>query len=111
MSDFKSKLPNLKELGEMTGKLFKDIKTSVGEIIDDYKQKHPQASEAEKPAATTTEAKPTVTPQVTPEEKNQAINPEVQPEEDVGIIPEETKSDIPADIVEEKKEEEEEKKE
>ncbi len=44
MSDFKSKLPDLKELGEITGKLFKDIKTSVGEIIGTYKQKHAEAA-------------------------------------------------------------------
>ncbi len=40
MSDMKSKMPDLKELGQITSKLFKDIKTSVTEIIDDYKQKH-----------------------------------------------------------------------
>lgn len=38
MSDFKSKLPTLKELGSMTGKLFTDLKTSVTEIVDDYKK-------------------------------------------------------------------------
>ena len=41
MSDLKSKLPDLNELGSMAGKLYKDIKQSVVEIIDDYKQKHP----------------------------------------------------------------------
>jgi len=59
MSDFKSMLPDFKELGEMTGKLFKDIKNSVCEIVDDYKQKHPSdvktekedSSKKEKPAA------------------------------------------------------------
>jgi len=62
MSDFKSMLPDFKELGEMTGKLFKDIKNSVYEIVDDYKKKHPSdvkkeaegSSKKEKPA---TEAK------------------------------------------------------
>lgn len=39
MSDFKSKLPDLNELTSMTAKLFKGIKTSVSEIIQDYKQK------------------------------------------------------------------------
>lgn len=39
MSDFKSKLPDLKELGSMTSKLFKDVKQSVDEIINDYKKK------------------------------------------------------------------------
>lgn len=37
MSDIKSKFPDLKELASMTGKLYSDIKTSVGQIIDDYK--------------------------------------------------------------------------
>ncbi len=61
MSDFKSKLPDLKELGEITGKLFKDIKTSVTEIIDTYKQKH---AEPEKTAeAAQTEAKTTAEPE------------------------------------------------
>lgn len=43
MSDFKSKLPDLKEVAEITGKLFKDIKTSVSEIITNYKEKHAEA--------------------------------------------------------------------
>ncbi|HAT8178730.1 TPA: hypothetical protein JA361_04485 [Legionella pneumophila] len=42
MSDFKSKLPDLNELTSMTAKLFKGIKTSVSEIIQDYKQKRAQ---------------------------------------------------------------------
>ena len=39
MSDFKSKLPDFKELSSMTSKLYKGIKTSVEEIIKDYKEK------------------------------------------------------------------------
>ncbi len=50
MNDLKSKLPDLKELGEMTSKLFKDIKNSVSEIVDTYKQKHPQSEKAEAPS-------------------------------------------------------------
>lgn len=42
MSDLKSKLPDLKELSCMASKLFKDVKTSVSEIIDDYKKKREQ---------------------------------------------------------------------
>ena len=56
MSDLKSKLPDLKELGEITGKLFKDIKTSVSEIITNYKEKHPP--QAAKTEATTEKAEP-----------------------------------------------------
>lgn len=39
MSDKKSKLPDLSELSSMAGKLFKDVKSSVCEIIEDYKGK------------------------------------------------------------------------
>jgi hypothetical protein len=45
MGDFKSKLPDLKELGEISGKLFKDLKTSVSEIITTYQQKRPKGGE------------------------------------------------------------------
>ncbi|MDF1684332.1 MAG: hypothetical protein P1U36_06700 [Legionellaceae bacterium] len=44
MSDLKSKLPDLSELGGMAGKLFKDVKKSVCEIADDYKAKHKKAA-------------------------------------------------------------------
>lgn len=39
MNDFKSKMPDIKELGDMACKLFSGIKTSVGEIIKDYHDK------------------------------------------------------------------------
>ena len=51
MGDFKSKLPDLKEVMQITGKLFKDLKTSVGEIVSDYKQKHADTAETEKSEA------------------------------------------------------------
>jgi len=50
MSDFKSKLPDLGELGSMAGKLFKDVKNSVCEIADAYKEKR---KETEAPKAKT----------------------------------------------------------
>ena len=62
MSDLKSKLPDMNELAGMASKLFHDVKTSIGQIIDDYKAKHPDEAccakkepEAapKKPAATT----------------------------------------------------------
>jgi len=34
-----SKLPDLKEIGQIAGKLFTDIKKSVTEICQDYKSK------------------------------------------------------------------------
>ncbi len=47
MSDLKSKLPDMNEIGSIAGKFYKDIKKSVLEIIDDFKQKHPaEAAEA-----------------------------------------------------------------
>lgn len=47
MSDFKSKLPDLKELTSMGEKLFKGLKSSVTEIIDDYKKKRESMAEEE----------------------------------------------------------------
>lgn len=41
MSDPKSKFPDLQEISSMAGKLFRDIKNSVSEIICDYKKNHP----------------------------------------------------------------------
>jgi len=52
MNDLKSKLPDLNELGSMAGKLFKDIKTSVCGIIDEYKEKHPAETKADVTAET-----------------------------------------------------------
>ena len=57
MGDFKSKLPDLKEVMQISGKLFKDIKNSVGEIITDYKQKHADTEKSEA-AAPATKTKP-----------------------------------------------------
>ena len=54
MSDLKSKIPDLNEITSIAGKLFKDVKKSIAEIIADYKQKHPQKSES------STEAKESV---------------------------------------------------
>jgi Sec-independent protein translocase protein TatA len=44
----KSKLPDLKEITGMAGKLFKDVKQSVSEIVNDYKAKHPGDNDTEK---------------------------------------------------------------
>jgi hypothetical protein len=51
MSDWKSKLPDLKEVASMSTKLAQDIKKSITEIFHEYKQKHPDAPEHEKKAA------------------------------------------------------------
>lgn len=52
MNDFKSKLPDFKEFSSMATKLFKDVKASVCEIIEDYKK-----NDAEEAAAAADEAK------------------------------------------------------
>lgn len=66
MSDFKSKLPDLDELTSMTTKLFKGIKKSVDEIIQDYK--HKRAEDAAAHQATSTETpEPIVPPTDSPE--------------------------------------------
>lgn len=60
MSDLKSKLPDMNELGSMASKLFKDVKSSVCNIIDDYKQKRADKPHEEvKPAAKKTATKTT----------------------------------------------------
>lgn len=51
MSDSKSKFPDLQELASMTSKLFRGVKNSVDEIIQDYKQKR-AGSEEEAPKVT-----------------------------------------------------------
>jgi len=40
MSDFKSMLPDLKEVTSIASKLYTDVKKSVCEIVTDYKSKH-----------------------------------------------------------------------
>ena len=47
MSDLKSKMPDLNEIGSIAGKFFNDMKQSVVEIIDDYKKKHPSEAAEE----------------------------------------------------------------
>lgn len=39
MSDLKSKLPSFKDVCQIAEKLYKDIRSSVNEIIIDYKKK------------------------------------------------------------------------
>ena len=36
----KSKIPDISEITNMAGKLFKDVKQSVTEIVGDYKKNH-----------------------------------------------------------------------
>ena len=41
----KSKLPDMKEISNMAGKLYQDVKKSVTEIYDDYKTNHPKTEQ------------------------------------------------------------------
>ncbi len=45
MTDKKSKIPTIQELGKYVGKLFTDLKGSVKEIVEDYKKSHPDDKE------------------------------------------------------------------
>lgn len=53
-----SKLPDLNELSNMATKLFGDVKKSIGEIIDDYKAKHPETVKAETTAGPSEKIEP-----------------------------------------------------
>ncbi len=79
MSDLKSKLPDINELGAMASKLFTDIKTSVNTIIEDYKLKHPpKPDEEDTPVAKPEEPseKPKTKASVTP-----IVEPIVKPKD------------------------------
>ncbi|ARB90854.1 hypothetical protein [Legionella longbeachae] len=78
MSDFKSKLPDLKELASMTSKLYTDIKKSVGEIVQSYKENRSQQegeSEQVKTPPTKEEAKTESKPvqEETPKPEEKAV--------------------------------------
>ncbi|KTD68820.1 MULTISPECIES: hypothetical protein [Legionella] len=76
MSDFKSKLPDLKELASMTGKLYTDIKKSVGEIVQNYKENRAQeAEEAKKTEQTHEEPVKEAKPKKTVEENISTAEP------------------------------------
>lgn len=54
MADEKSKIPDVNEIASMAGKLFKDVKKSISEIIKDYKANRPaDASSANSEKSTT----------------------------------------------------------
>ncbi len=72
MSDFKSKLPDMKELGEITSKLFKDIKTSVSEIIHTYQMKRSETTNTENGTTKTTESVIITTEEVVKKEPKKA---------------------------------------
>lgn len=56
MSDLKSKMPDLNEITSMAGKLFKDVKKSITEIIADYKTNHPTPEVKEEPKINVSES-------------------------------------------------------
>lgn len=56
MSDFSSKLPDLKELTSMTTKLFNGLKKTVNEIVHDYKEKRAEDEVKEQSSEVVTDA-------------------------------------------------------
>lgn len=92
MSDFKSKLPDLKELASMTSKLFTDIKKSVGEIVHNYKENRAQQEEVEQTKEEATQK---------PVKENKAAAEPAKPMEPVETIevvePKESKKESKAD--------------
>ena len=53
MTDSKSKIPGLKEVGSMCMKLLTDLKKSVCEIVETYKTEHQEPGAGESPSAET----------------------------------------------------------
>jgi len=75
MSDFKSKLPDLNELTSMATKLYAGVKTSVQEIINDYKQKRSEPmKEPAKPKKEASKDASKATPKETPKETPKDTN-------------------------------------
>ncbi|MGL6029858.1 MAG: hypothetical protein ACRC0B_02725 [Legionella sp.] len=73
MSDFSSKLPDLKELTSMTTKLFNGLKKTVNEIVHDYKEKRAEDEVKEQRAEVVTDAATkAAAEQVTPVEPSSA---------------------------------------
>ena len=83
MNDFKSKLPDFKELTAMTKKLFTGLKSTVDEIIDDYQKKREEQPVAKtEEQTTTTQSRPSDSPVVsTPPVNSPSESPLVTPRE------------------------------
>jgi hypothetical protein len=82
MSDPKSKLPDFQEVSTMVSKFFKDVKTSLGEIIVEYRKKR-----KDQPASKSTAHKPAAKPHTTStkaatEEKSVKAKPKKPKEDD-----------------------------
>lgn len=101
MNDFKSKLPDLKELSSMTSKLFNGLKSTVSEIIHDYKEKRAE-EEAKAQAEEALKAKETVMNE--PEVKAGVVTP--APEPTASVKPAKSVEPPPVVVSEEEKKEE-----
>lgn len=76
MNDKKSNMPDFKEISSMFGKFIRDAKSSICQIVDEYKAKRQEneiiePSETVEPQvnASATPKKPVVKPVVMPEDK------------------------------------------
>ncbi len=61
MSDNKSKLPDLNEIGSIAGKFLNDVKKSIAQIIEEYKSKRVSTDAGETVTKPSEEAKPVET--------------------------------------------------
>ena len=71
MSNSPSKLPDLKELGQMSSKFFKALTSCVGEIVDDYKKKRQTVAPEKTEKASTTKRKVTKSKTAKPKTEKQ----------------------------------------
>jgi Sec-independent protein translocase protein TatA len=82
MGDFKSKLPDLKELGSMAGKLYKGIKGSMTEIVADYKEKRATSEKEAEDTPQTKETKETAKKESPKKEAKAKDKPSTEKEDD-----------------------------
>lgn len=77
MAEQKSKLPDINEIASMATKLFRDVKTSISQIIDEYKAKHAdtETNEVKPPES----PKPTVSPSEPEPTQSQTIETQINP--------------------------------
>jgi len=68
MSEQKSKLPDFNEITSMAGKLFKDVKKSVCEIVKDYQTKRKDSAPSPEKTASPGKTEETTTKPAEPKE-------------------------------------------
>lgn len=84
MSDPKSKMPDFNEIVSMAGKLFKDVKRSVSEIIAEYKSNHPNPESKDEKVAEESQSS---------KEPKKETKVAAEPEKEPNVEPEPKKDD------------------